>query len=134
MVSCVLDTSMTLSFVLADEYGPASQRVLTAIADGGAVVPALWDFEVLNGLRTAERRQRITEAGIVHALQGLSRLRIERDHRTTAGSEVLALARRFDLSAYDASYLWLAIDKNLPLATLDSALITAATAAGVSHA
>jgi len=44
---------------------------------------------------------------------------------------VLALAERHGLSGYDASYLALALAQNLPLATLDKKLSTAARAQGV---
>ncbi|MEI8031462.1 MAG: type II toxin-antitoxin system VapC family toxin [Comamonadaceae bacterium] len=40
--------------------------------------------------------------------------------------EVLALALRYQLSAYDASYLWLAAELKCPLATFDEKLATAA--------
>ena len=41
---------------------------------------------------------------------------------------VLALAERHGLSGYDASYLALALSQNLPLATLDNRLASAARA------
>ncbi len=40
--------------------------------------------------------------------------------------EIVALARHRQLSTYDASYLDLAMRRNLPLATLDTALRKAA--------
>jgi predicted nucleic acid-binding protein len=43
----------------------------------------------------------------------------------------LALAERHRLSVYDATYLWLAIDVDGELATLDRALARAAVAEGV---
>ena len=41
---------------------------------------------------------------------------------------VAALAERYQLSAYDAAYLWLAADLQCPLATLDAKLAEAAQA------
>ena len=128
----VLDASIALSFVLADEYAAASAQVLRDVAEDGALVPTLWDYEVLNGLRSAEKRGRITDAGIRHALAGLNGLAIERDRRPVDGMRVISLARQFDLSGYDATYLWLAIEANGPLATIDSTLQRAAAAAGVA--
>ena len=46
-------------------------------------------------------------------------------------SALLGLARRHQLTAYDAAYLGLAAQNGLALATLDIRLIAAATAAGV---
>ncbi len=131
-MKCVLDASMALSFVLADEFTAESERALSTIAAAGAVVPALWEFEVLNGLRSAERRGRITEAAITNALQGLSGLRIETYRQSVDRPQVLAIANRLDLSVYDASYAWVAMQTNLPLATLDSKLGKAAAAAGIA--
>ena len=43
-------------------------------------------------------------------------------------TEVFELALRYQLSAYDAAYLWLASDLKAPLATFDEKLATAAQA------
>ena len=131
-MKCVLDASMALSFVLADEFTAESERALSTIAAEGALVPALWEFEVLNGLRSAERRGRISEAAITNALQGLSGLRIETHRQSVDRPQVLAIATRLDLSVYDASYAWVAMQTNLPLATLDSRLGKAAASAGIA--
>lgn len=45
-------------------------------------------------------------------------------------SDTLQLARRYTLSAYDASYLELALRLGMPLATLDEDLQKAAKKAG----
>lgn len=128
---CVLDASMAMSFVLADEFTADSEHLLPLIARDGAVVPALWDFEVLNALRSAEKRGRLTEASVSHAIAGLSRLPIERDRRAVDGEHVVALSRSHGLSAYDAAYLQLAMVRRLPLATRDDSLRAAARRAGV---
>jgi len=124
---------MALSFILADEFTADAERSLTLIAAHGAVVPGLWEFEVLNGLRSAERRGRMTEAGISSALHGLAGLRIETYRERLDGAQVLALARRFELSAYDASYAWIALETHLPLATRDEQLGRAATQLGIAR-
>ena len=48
-------------------------------------------------------------------------------------TDTLHLARRYHLSAYDASYLELALRTGQPLATLDSDLAKAARKAGVKR-
>ena len=131
-MSIVLDASTALSFVLEDEFDATAQSVLAEVQHTGALVPGLWHFELFNALSAAERRGRITQAGIAHALRGLSRLRIETDSRPMDGVQIIDVARRFSLSAYDATYLWLAIDSNLRLATRDERLSQAARAAGVT--
>jgi predicted nucleic acid-binding protein len=122
---------MALTFVLDDEFTPLSEQVLREVASDGALVPCLWDIEVLNGLRSAERRGRLSRAALTTAIHGLSRLPIEPDGRPVDGVRITSVAREFSLSAYDAAYLALAMDTSLPLATLDTGLRVAAAQAGV---
>lgn len=127
---CVLDASMAVSFVLDDEFTPQSKRALVRVARDGAIVPAVWESEVLNALRSAEKRGRLSPAALANAVHGVAALPIERDHRPADGLRLTTLAREFDLSVYDAMYLALALDSNLPLAALDARLVAAAKAAG----
>ena len=50
-----------------------------------------------------------------------------------AWSDTINLARQHGLTEYDAAYLELALREGLPVATLDTRLETAATAAGVAR-
>lgn len=130
-MKCVLDASAALSFVLNDEFSAQSRRILDHVVAHGAVVPSLWRSEVANGLLSAWRRDRITDEGVAHALVGLERLHIDVDVAHPDGSELIALGWAFDLSAYDAAYLWLAKERQLPLATRDRQLAVAADQAGI---
>jgi predicted nucleic acid-binding protein len=51
-----------------------------------------------------------------------------------SSSDLLRLARKFDLSSYDASYLALALELRLPLACGDGPLKSALARAGVKPA
>jgi len=44
----ILDSSAALAWVYGDEVTEAIRRVFDAIADNGALVPALWRLEVAN--------------------------------------------------------------------------------------
>lgn len=83
-----------------------------------------------NILLVAERRGRLAEAQSVRAIQYLQDLPI-----MVAGGEdiqpILALGRLHSLTAYDASYLDLAMRAGHPLATQDNRLRAAAEQAGV---
>jgi predicted nucleic acid-binding protein len=80
-----------------------------------------------------ERRRRSTEAQAVKWLTSLSSLPIAIDHETTtrAWTDTLNLARKYELSAYDAAYLELALRLGLEIATLDDKLKEAADQVGV---
>jgi predicted nucleic acid-binding protein len=132
-VSLVLDSSATLARIYSDETTEPIRRVFRAVADEGALVPALWRLEVANSLTMAVRRGRI-DADFRHAsLADLALLDITTDDYTDshAWGEALSLADRFRLTVYDAAYLELAARRSLPLATLDEELRAAATAFGL---
>ena len=78
----------------------------------------------------AERLGRIAAADTESALASLADLRIRLDH-APRDAEVLRLARAYDLTAYDAVYLELALRERRSLATLDRKLARAAEDAGV---
>ena len=77
----------------------------------------------------------VTEARSDAFLEMLEDVDIKVDAATfiRALSDTLQLARRYQLSAYDASYLELALRQGLPLATLDQDLQKAAKKAGVKR-
>lgn len=121
----VLDSSMALSWCFPDEQPSNSDRLLVTMASGArAVVPALWYLEIVNALVMGERRKRLKPSETTIALELLSRLPIDLDDRSGShnASAILALARKYHLTAYDAAYLELAMRLRLPLATLDEKL------------
>ncbi len=129
----VVDASVTLSWHLDDEPNAYSDKVLARLATEPAVVPRIWFLEIANGLLIAERRGRITSAHSSHVHQALANLPITADDLSLdiALGPILALARSEGLSAYDASYLELAMREGFSLATVDDRLRAAATRVGV---
>ena len=98
-----------------------------------AIVPALWQAEVLNGLLVGERRNVGTPAQSLEYLARLGQLPIAVDAVTPISrrDSVIELARRYGVSAYDASYRELAIRAGGPLATFNRNLAKAAETAGI---
>ncbi|KAF1050307.1 type II toxin-antitoxin system VapC family toxin [Xylophilus sp.] len=65
--------------------------------------------------------------GEAHAAAGLAEVaRLDIELHPTDPPSVIELAQRYQLSAYDAAYLWLAADLRCPLATFDDRLAAAA--------
>ena len=124
---------MTLAWYFEDERTDASLAVLDQVAEAGAIVPAHWRLEVVNGLQVAVRRGRIHVAYRDASLADLQSLVIMIDPGTNrqAWSATLRLSDRFGLTSYDAAYLELALRRQLPLATLDGELVRAAQAENV---
>jgi len=108
-------------------------KVLDAMHAATAHVPTIWGLEVANVIAKAEERALVTEARSGAFLEMLSGVDIDVDLAASAHalSDILQLARRYRLSAYDASYLELALRLGMPLATLDEDLQKAAKKAGV---
>lgn len=133
MSRLVLDASVTLCWLFEDQATAYTDLVLDRLGGGdGAVVPAIWPFEIANAVAVAERRKLVNPAQAVAFLQTLGQLSIAVDRKIEQiFNAVLEAARRYRLSAYDAGYLELAMREALPLATLDAALRNAARAAGV---
>ena len=134
MALCVLDASATLPWLFEDEASPAADALLERVALDGAVVPSLWFLECANALAAAERRGRIDAARVARNVSLLRRLPVAVDVADPADAlgTTLDLARTHRLTAYDASYLDLALRRGLPLATNDGPLRIAAAAAGVA--
>jgi predicted nucleic acid-binding protein len=127
-VTLVLDASMTIAWLFDDERTEAAHAVMRRVVAEGAIVPSLWRLEVANVLRNAVRRGRCNEAYVDRSLVRLARLAIKRDQETDdhAWGSTRTLARKEDLSLYDAAYLELAIRRRMSLASCDKALLAAA--------
>lgn len=107
--------------------------MLERISAEGAAVPALWFIEVTNGLGMAERRGRLSAVDVETAMRLLSALPLTVSFSPTfvPMTPLLALMRTHRLTAYDATYLQLAQEFGLPLATGDRELRKAALMVGV---
>ncbi len=134
MPNFVLDASLALTWCFEDESTAFTDGIQTALLAGAiCVVPPIWPSEVANGLRTAERRGRISAPDVDVFLVSLLQLPIQVVSLPPRiiFQEVLSLARTHGLTVYDASYLSLALRENVPLATLDNALRVAANHTGI---
>ena len=127
----VPDASVAAAWVLPDEEAALADLALDRLGAETAKAPGVFWHELRNLLLTAERRGRIDERHADASMARLRRLPIvcpgETDDR-----EVMALARTHRLTAYDASYLALAIREGCALASLDRRLNEAAAAEGVA--
>ncbi len=124
-----------MSWVIEEEQSPVTLKHFHALTRGEiqALVPALWCDEIANVLLTVERASKLTastaETWIDYFLA--LPLIIHPASMELSLTEIRPLAQAHGLSAYDASYLHLAIREQVPLATLDRQLIKAAPKVGV---
>lgn len=116
----VIDASAAAA-VIFDE--PKSDTVALALEGYRLVAPSLFGFELANVCMTKCRRfpaQRDTTLAMYALRRRLNIEELSVDH-----DGVVALASQTGLTAYDASYLWLARRLGAELVTLDSALLRA---------
>lgn len=136
-MSLVLDASTALAWIF-ERTDPAEAAealaVLDRLATSEALVPELWHLEVLNGLVVGCRRQVISPADVHDYLERLGALPIRTHTASLADrkAEIFALAREYDLTAYDGAYLDLAIRTHAHLATFDRRLAAARDRAGLT--
>lgn len=132
----VLDASVALAWFVDRPVSSYATLVGEVLATGGrAIVPSLWRVEVPNGLLVAERRGVLSRSDTALAVEKFEQLlgqSIESVQEPVSLRRVLVSARQFQLTAYDACYLDLARDAQLPLATLDRRLGEAAGRAGIA--
>ena len=96
--------------------------------------PTLWRLEVVNAVRSLERRRAMAADAAEVAVDILDRMRPEFHDVAMPFADLLKLARKFDLTAYDATYLALAIELRLPIACNDGPLRAVLPRAGVKLA
>ncbi len=120
----VLDSSVALAWVLPDESNATLDGLFDKLADDMAFVPPVWPLEIGNVLLVAVKRGRLTVRDRIRLVRELKALPVEIDATSTERSleETLALAQKYDLTTYDASYIELAQRREVPLATLDNKL------------
>lgn len=124
MPTVVVDASAIGAILFAE---PDGEQVLRAIGGFDLTAPALIRNEIVS---IAIKKHRARTQDRMACLDGLRRfagLRL-REHAIPP-TAVFALALDTGLTAYDASYLWLALDLGVPLVTHDGDLARAYAAA-----
>lgn len=132
-MSFVIDSSVALSWFLPGEQTEEALALYGIARQTNLVVPPLWHLEIANVFGMNVRRGRIHSDDVDRALQIIATLPI----RTVSllqpsDAEWYTLQMRtHGLTAYDCTYIMLAQELGIPLATFDQEMILAATKAGV---
>jgi predicted nucleic acid-binding protein len=116
----VVDASALAALLFAE---PHAADVAERLTGGRLVAPSLLNYELANVCLTKITRQPAQRDALRAAFALAERLKVETlavDH-----AAVLDLAEATGLTAYDASYLWLARSLGAELVTLDRKLAAA---------
>jgi predicted nucleic acid-binding protein len=118
----VVDASALAAVVFAEPEAEAIAERLTGVR---LAAPSLLDYELANVCLSKIRRQPSQREALREAFRLAQRLKVETvavDH-----TAMLDLAEATGLTAYDASYLWLARSLGAELVTLDRKLAAASS-------
>lgn len=116
-MTLVVDASAVAAVLFQEPDG----ATIEAHTEGETLIaPHLIDYELANICWKRIRREPLAGPGLLTMLSGLTSLDIRRVE--VPAVEVATLAVQTGLTAYDASYLWLAMSRDLELVTLDSQL------------
>jgi predicted nucleic acid-binding protein len=130
-MSFVVDASVAGGWFLPDEATATTTELARRMAEEGAAAPDIFWHEVRNLLINACRRGRLHLPDLEAQLDALDALPL-RDAGRGETRLVARLARQYRLTSYDAAYLAVAMTNELPLASLDKELRTAAKGQGVA--
>ena len=113
----VIDTSALAAVVFAE---PDAQRVAAQLEEHDLIAPQLLPFELANVCLTKIRRHPVKRELLLSGYEMVSRLPLT--FMAVNMTEVVTLAEAKTLTAYDASFLWLAQQLDVELVTLDKTL------------
>ncbi|MEZ6256033.1 MAG: type II toxin-antitoxin system VapC family toxin [Patescibacteria group bacterium] len=124
----VVDCSAIINYLFPDEnINKSLQEFFNDFLENKIdfVAPSLLKIEVGNTLRTAILRQRLSKEDSQQIFKTVLNWDIK--YKTPDNLEVFILAITYNISVYDAQYLYLAINEHYPLLTLDKNLLKAYT-------
>ena len=128
----VVDNSVVTGWYLPEQATPYTQSIAARLETDRAIVPALWQLEFANVLKTACTRGKLSIDGAREIVDTMAMLPIELDAGVPPSPrQLFELALRYNLSSYDAAYLELALRLGLPIACQDNKLKEAAVQAGI---
>jgi predicted nucleic acid-binding protein len=130
-VAFVLDASVAVAWFVRKQATAYTDRVRSMAKREPLHVPTVWRLEVANALIVLQRRGNISEKAARTAADLLGDLVVSAHEDRLTIPELLVFAAKYQLSAYDASYLDLALSLRLPLACRDGPLQRTLSGAGV---
>jgi predicted nucleic acid-binding protein len=120
----VIDAGVALAWILDEKENREAVSVLDYVVQHGALVPGNFQSEVAHALLNAWRREIISETDVSSGLAELLALPISAEFPDP--HVIIAVGKKHKLTGYDAAYLALATQSELPLATGDKTLRAAA--------
>ena len=127
-MNIVIDASVLLKAYFRDESGhSAAQELIKYYARGECnfIAPSLITYEIINACVVAHKKGRIDLDLVKEVLHEMLLLEIRREEVEHLAHRIFDISRRYNRSAYDASYIALAEEQNCDLITGDEKLYNA---------
>jgi predicted nucleic acid-binding protein len=125
VVAFVVDNSVVVSWLYAGQATDYTERVLESSGTSTLHTSFIWPAEFANAATVMVKRGLLSDELGSAMIRMADTLGLVVDRTPTDLRVLYQVSRRYGLSAYDASYLELAMRLNIPLATRDTALIKA---------
>ena len=130
----VIDCSYSCALFLPDENSLFVSNFFESLTKKDIVlVPSLWWYEITNVLVVTVRRGRLNHAQMIEIIKLFDEFEITTKEVFSflQVKNIFEIAQMYKLSAYDASYLNLAVAEKACLVSLDRNLLKAAKQIGV---
>jgi predicted nucleic acid-binding protein len=121
MNDCVLDCSFFISSLMPDENASDFNFNVQNV-----FVPSIFFLECSNVLLTAFKKGRLDVVGYELCIKAIYDLQFSVDSFSSNSSGVFTIsniAKKYDLTSYDASYVELALRLGVPLGTFDKKIV-----------
>lgn len=124
-MNIIIDASVCLKWLFKEED---SSQALSILKDSEAkkitlLAPSLWEYEMANALATAVARKKITFSKSLKFLNFFLKSKPQLVSIADEYKTCLILAKKYQLSAYDSSYLTLAKAAKTILVSADDKLV-----------
>jgi predicted nucleic acid-binding protein len=129
-VPLIVDASVAAAWFVRNQASAYTDRMRRQARNQRLHVPAIWPLEFANALWQLQRRNLLSVQQVDTIIDLAERLDLMVHASTPPPRRLLAIARAHHLSAYDASYLDLALTLKFPIACRDGPLRQALRAAG----
>jgi predicted nucleic acid-binding protein len=133
LIRLLIDASAAAAWILPGQRTAASEALLESSANDHFAAPYLFPIEIRNTVLWLEVRKRLTSIEADRAMAAIADfgISIEPPPSPLENDVIFHLARREQLTVYDALYLWQATEGGFTLASRDGALLAAASRNGV---
>lgn len=121
----IVDSSVAIKWYLPDEYEDKALKIKSDFTSGNILIaiPLLFFYEISNILRTTSRSLRIAGEDAVRAYQDVLLLNFMAYSSKELFKSALEKSLEWQITAYDAAYVILAENLQIPLFTADEKLV-----------